>query len=107
MRAAQTSTSPAATIFGVAGRLVNRIREARARRHVVQSLASFDDHMLRDIGLTRFDLDSALVEPMLADPTLVLADRARELRRHQRAMAQDAQAWATTTAGTEGRARAA
>ena len=91
MRAPITSTSPVTAILSVAGRLVNRIREARERRHVVQSLASFDDHMLRDIGLTRFDLDSALVEPILSDPTLVLADRARELRRHQRALAQEAQ----------------
>ena len=94
MHAPTTKTSPVTAILTVAGRLVNRIREARERRHVVRSLASFDDHMLRDIGLTRFDLDSALVEPMLADPTLVLADRARELRLHQRAMAQEAQAWA-------------
>ena len=67
----------------------------------------FDDHMLRDIGLTRFDLDSALVEPMLADPTLVLADRARDLRRHQRALAQEAQAWAEMTPAAKSRVKAA
>ena len=107
MRAPMTSTSPFTAILAVAGRLVNRVREARERRRVVQALASFDDHMLRDIGLTRFDLDSALVEPMMSDPTLVLADRARELRRHQRAMAQETQAWAAATPAGATRGRAA
>ncbi len=34
------------------------------------------------------------MEPVHADATLVLAERARELRLHQRALAQEAQAWA-------------
>ena len=50
--------------------------------------------MLRDIGLTRFDVAAALVEPALADGTLVLAERAREGRRNQRLLVREAQAWA-------------
>ncbi len=100
--------------LATASRFVGRLREAQERRRVVIGLASLDDHMLRDIGLTRFDVDSALVEPAFNDATLVLAERVGSLRRHQRAMAQEAQAWAnptpradTRTAGTSPARRAA
>jgi acetaldehyde dehydrogenase (acetylating) len=43
-------------------------------------LASFDERMLRDIGLTRGDLNDALSEPLWRDPTAVLVRRQRERR---------------------------
>lgn len=45
----------------------------------VELLASFDDHMLADIGLTRADLHDAISEPRWRDPTMLL-----DLRRHER-----------------------
>lgn len=43
-------------------------------------LASLDERMLRDIGLTRSDLNDALSEPLWRDPTAVLVRRQRERR---------------------------
>jgi uncharacterized protein YjiS (DUF1127 family) len=94
MRAPNSSASTVSVVFGSVIRFATKLREAGERRRVIHNLASLDDHMLRDIGLTRFDVDSALVEPASTDATLVLAERARDLRHHQRAMAQEAQAWA-------------
>lgn len=45
----------------------------------LEVLASFDDHMLADIGLTRGDLHDAVAEPRWRDPTSLL-----DLRRHER-----------------------
>ena len=94
MRASHSTPSRFAVAVSAVARFAAQMREAGESRRVVRSLASLDDHMLRDIGLTRFDVDSALVEPALADGTLILAERARETRQHQRAMTREAQAWA-------------
>ena len=103
MRAANSAPSLFANVASAAIRFVGRLREAGEHRRVVHSLASLDDHMLRDIGLTRFDVDSALVEPAFSDATLVLAERAGSLRHHQRAMAREAQAWAALTPRADAR----
>ena len=103
MRAPNSAPSVFASVASAAARFATRLREAGEHRRVVHSLASLDDHMLRDIGLTRFDVAAALVEPALTDGTLVLAERARELRHHQRAMAQEAQAWAALMPDAAGR----
>ena len=42
------------------------VKNWRARR-AMKALYSFDDHMLRDIGLTRSDLDRLLRQPLSAD----------------------------------------
>ncbi len=94
MRAPHSTPSRLAVAVSAVARFAARLREAGEHRRVVHTLASLDDHMLRDIGLTRFDVDSALVEPALTDGTLVLAERAREARSHGRATAREAQAWA-------------
>jgi hypothetical protein len=44
-------------------------------------LAEFDDHMLKDIGLTRSDVEGALAEPLLHNPSQVLV---RCAERHPR-----------------------
>lgn len=50
-------------------------------------LASFNDRMLADIGLTRADLNDAFAEPPWRDPTAVLVVRARERRAaHRRSL---------------------
>ena len=94
MRAPNSAPSAFATVASAVVRFALRLREAAEHRRVVHGLASLDDHMLRDIGLTRFDVDAALVEPALTDGTLLLAERAREQRHNQRALAQEARAWA-------------
>ena len=103
MRAPNSAPSRLTAAASAVARFATRLREAGEHRRVVHGLASLDDHMLRDIGLTRFDIDSALVEPALADGTLILAERARELRRHQRSMAREAQAWAALMPEATGR----
>jgi uncharacterized protein YjiS (DUF1127 family) len=57
------------------------IRVYRARQTLHQ-LASMDARELRDIGLTPYDVQSAQALPMDADPTSVLAIRARERARN-------------------------
>lgn len=56
---------------------------AKALRHrkQIKHLAEFDDRMLRDIGLTRSDVSSALAEPLLRNPSWVLI---RSAERHSR-----------------------
>ncbi len=55
--------------------------DAWRHRHDVSVLATFDDRLLADIGLTRGDLNDALSEPLWRDPTSVLARRYGERRR--------------------------
>jgi len=68
---------------GIALRAVDFARAWKHRRDL-QVLATFDDRMLRDIGLTRGDLRDAAAEPVWRDPTAVLVTRARERRFNRR-----------------------
>jgi uncharacterized protein YjiS (DUF1127 family) len=63
-----------------AARLARRVVAAWRHRGDLAMLASFDERMLRDIGLTRSDLNDALSEPLWRDPTAVLVRRQRERR---------------------------
>ncbi|MGR7996300.1 DUF1127 domain-containing protein [Xanthobacter sp. ZOL 2024] len=63
--------------------VVNLSRTLEHRR-VISQLAGLDDHMLRDIGITRADLRDAAAEPLGADPTRVLVLRSTERRVAQR-----------------------
>ena len=93
MRASFSLFSPLELLArAVAG--VSALKIVWDRRRLVGQMASFDDHMLRDIGLTRADLDCALADPMLTDPTYRLAIRAREARSNQRAAALEQHQWA-------------
>ncbi|MCW6509502.1 DUF1127 domain-containing protein [Lichenifustis flavocetrariae] len=51
-----------------------------SRRLVMGQLGQMDDRMLKDIGLTRHDVWSAMAEPLFRDPTVGLVARARESR---------------------------
>lgn len=53
---------------------------AMERRQVMAELAGLDDHMLRDIGITRSDLRDASTSGLVQDPTRVLVLRATERR---------------------------
>jgi uncharacterized protein YjiS (DUF1127 family) len=61
------------------------LMDAWRHRHDAVTLATFDDRMLADIGLTRGDLNDALAEPLWRDPTGVLARRQGERRKARRA----------------------
>ncbi len=50
-------------------------------RREIRNLEEFDDHMLRDIGLTRGDVSTALAEPLLRNPSWILV---RSMERHSR-----------------------
>jgi uncharacterized protein YjiS (DUF1127 family) len=70
------------SIIRRAGRLTLTIvkglgRMLKARRDVAE-LASFDDRMLQDIGLSRTDVHAALDGSWRNDPSSVLAQRAAE-----------------------------
>jgi uncharacterized protein YjiS (DUF1127 family) len=57
-----------------------RVAYRLQNRRDAMRLASLDDRMLADIGLTRSDLRDAYAEPLWHDPTDVLARRAAERR---------------------------
>lgn len=74
----------AASAIGQGAKAAAHLRRALQRRRVITQLAQLDDHMLRDIGLTRGDLRDAAAAPMGADPTQVLVLRTTERRVAQR-----------------------
>ena len=51
-----------------AGKLVRTLRN----RHEVRKLAELDERSLKDIGLTRSDVQGALAASLLSDPSLFL-----------------------------------
>lgn len=57
-----------------------RVAQVMRHRRDAAILASFNDRMLADIGLTRSDLNDAFAEPRWRDPTAVLVTRAYERR---------------------------
>ena len=80
----RTSSQPFTLPFGGAYEWVVRglggIARAMAGRRALKDLASFDDRMLKDIGLNRSDLRNAAAEPVYRDPTAILAGRVDESR---------------------------
>ncbi len=79
-----TPASPLAQAFAAfaaaAARFGRRVVAAWRHRGDMAMLAAFDERMLRDIGLTRGDLNDALSEPLWRDPIAVLVRRQRERR---------------------------
>ena len=58
------------------------------RRREISELARLDDRMLRDIGISRADVDAALGGPWHGDPTVLLARRSAERRQRAHATAR-------------------
>jgi len=80
----RTAALPALAALDRAGaaaaKRVRHVCEILRNRREAAVLASFNDRMLADIGLTRSDLRDAFAEPPWRDPTAVLANRAQERR---------------------------
>ena len=85
------ATIPART-FGsfaaAAARAVKAFVRARRNRRDALALAGLDRSMLKDIGISRADLNDAFSTPFWEDPTAVLKERAIE-RRLGRALKRD------------------
>jgi uncharacterized protein YjiS (DUF1127 family) len=62
-------------------RSVAGLAKALKHRREIINLAEFDERMLKDIGLTRSDVDGALAEPLFHNPSQVLV---RCAERHAR-----------------------
>jgi uncharacterized protein YjiS (DUF1127 family) len=58
----------------VAGKPVAALLRALRHRREITRLAGLDDHQLKDIGLTRTDVNGALAVSLLDDPSHVLCD---------------------------------
>ena len=63
-----------------AARAVKAFIRARRNRRDAIALAGLDRSMLKDIGITRSDLNDAFSTPFWEDPTSVLRERAIERR---------------------------
>lgn len=70
--AASITTFPGITVLGQFARALVSVVQAFRDRREVMNLAEFDDRMLKDIGLTRNDVDSALAQPIHHNPSWVL-----------------------------------
>lgn len=73
------------------GRAAAVVTAYRNRRAIAQ-LLMFDEHMLRDIGLTSGDVHSAMASRLSDDPSRYLCTAAEERRSAHRAWAREAQA---------------
>ncbi len=91
------SKSPVAPVITAAVRMavnatvafVRATWKARRHRRVVGTLLHVDDHMLRDIGLTRGDVAAALSGSALDDPSTRLRIFAVERRAGRRAQVRE------------------
>jgi len=70
--AAPVSTFPSSRLLGQFVRSLISLAKAFQDRREVRNLAEFDERMLKDIGLTRNDVVSALAEPIHHHPSWVL-----------------------------------
>jgi uncharacterized protein YjiS (DUF1127 family) len=77
-------TSALSAIVAILRRVRKLSTALRHRREAIRLLAVSDD-MLRDIGITRFEVASALASPLHCDPTADLAAFAAERRAAARA----------------------
>ncbi len=59
-------------VMSVLGRAIRMVRTLHHRRQI-NELMSYDDRMLRDIGVTRLDLHRALSGPLASDPSRELS----------------------------------
>ena len=70
--ALSTMTFSGTAALGLFARALTNLVKALQHRREVRNLAEFDERMLRDIGLTRDDVESALTEPLHHRPSWAL-----------------------------------
>lgn len=70
---------------GSASLLGRFFRNWRARRAVAR-LDTFDDYMLRDIGVSRGDVHWAAGLPLTVNAALALEERSHQRQRHRRSL---------------------
>jgi uncharacterized protein YjiS (DUF1127 family) len=80
----EAAPSAAAAARSEMPRWLNWLTAIWRHRRDLELLASFDDHLLADIGLMRTDLHQAMAQPRWHDPTALLSDRQRERRESRR-----------------------
>jgi uncharacterized protein YjiS (DUF1127 family) len=80
----EVAPSAAAAATSAMPRWLNWLTAIWRHRRDLEVLASFDDHMLADIGLMRTDLHQAMAQRRWHDPTALLSDRRRERRESRR-----------------------
>lgn len=78
--AAGTLTRVVGAAFNVVFFSVKSVARAFRHRRDARMLAGLDGRMLADIGITRSDIHDAFSEPLWADPTALLRERAIERR---------------------------
>ena len=77
------ATIPARAFGSFAAAAVRAVKafvRARRNRRDALALAGLDRSMLKDIGITRADLNDAFSSPFWEDPTAILKERAIERR---------------------------
>ena len=73
----------AGILIAMATNVAHRLKtlaRARRNRRDANVLAGLDQHMLRDIGISRSDLNDAISSPFWEDPTALLSERLEERR---------------------------
>jgi len=81
---AKTGLSASVVLAKVVGGIVNAWTRLRNRRRV-HDLLGLDDYLLRDLGVARGDVFEALSNPLVNDPTAILAAAANQHRLSERA----------------------
>ncbi len=65
-------------------RSLTNLAKALRHRREIRHLAELDERMLKDIGLTPSDVSSALLEPLLRNPSWVLIRSAERRSRSEK-----------------------
>ena len=80
-----SATRPSLAVRAGGGilRFVTELAKALRDRREVKRLIELDDRALRDIGLTRSEVEGALSSPLLRSPSLVLIETAERRSRVQ------------------------
>ena len=78
IRTIETRTRPATPSFArTAMQVIASAWAVYRNRRQLRRIADLDDHLLRDIGLTRSDVEAASTMPIYTDPTARLAITSR------------------------------
>jgi uncharacterized protein YjiS (DUF1127 family) len=68
------------SLLGTLSQALKAFARARQNRRAAMALSGLDRSMLKDIGLTRADINDAFSTPFWEDPTAILHERAIERR---------------------------